>query len=105
MSAREPESARPHRRDAAGTRASARERYVAELAATLRGRLVERRRAEAASGRRAAPDLEQTVRELVEEEAAILAPADRAEIAARVIPPASASGRSRSCSPTRGSRR
>jgi pilus assembly protein CpaF len=66
-------------------RASARERHIAEVAATLRGRLVERRRAEAAAGRRGAPDLEQTVRELVDEEAAILAPADRAEIAARIV--------------------
>ena len=64
---------------------SARERHVAEVAATLRARLVERRRAEAAAGRRGVPDLEQTVRELVDEEAAILAPADRAEIAARVV--------------------
>ena len=64
---------------------SARERHVAEVAATLRGRLVERRRAEAAAGRRGAADLERTVRELVDEEAAILAAADRAEIAARVV--------------------
>jgi pilus assembly protein CpaF len=64
---------------------SGRERHVAELAATLRGRLVERRRAEAASGRRGLADLEATVRELVDEEAAILAPADRAEVAARVV--------------------
>ena len=64
---------------------SARERHVAELAGTLRGRLVERRRAEAAAGLRSVPDLEQTVRELVDEEAAILAAADRAEIAARVV--------------------
>ncbi len=64
---------------------SARERHVAELAAALRARLVERRRADAASGRRGAADLEQTVRELVEEEAAILSGADRGEIAARVV--------------------
>jgi len=64
---------------------SARERHVAEFATTLRGRLVERRRAEAAAGQRRAPDLERTVRALVDEEAAILAPADRAEIAARVV--------------------
>jgi pilus assembly protein CpaF len=64
---------------------SARDRHVAEVAATFRGRLVERRRAEAAAGRRGASDLEQTVRELVDEEAAILGPADRAEIAARVL--------------------
>jgi pilus assembly protein CpaF len=64
---------------------SARERHVAEIAATLRGRLVERRRAEVAAGRRGAPDLEQTVRELVGEVAAVLAAADRAEIVARVV--------------------
>ena len=64
---------------------SARERHIAEVAATLRARLVERRRAEAAAGRRGVTDLERTVRELVDEEAAVLAAADRAEIAARVI--------------------
>jgi pilus assembly protein CpaF len=64
---------------------SARERHIAEVAATLRGRLVERRRAEAAAGRRGSDDLAATVRLLVDEEAAILAPADRAEIAARVV--------------------
>jgi pilus assembly protein CpaF len=64
---------------------SAREKHVAEVAATLRARLVERRRAEAAAGRRGAADLEQTVRELVDEEAAVLPSGDRAEIAARVV--------------------
>jgi pilus assembly protein CpaF len=64
---------------------SARERHIAEIAATLRARLVERRRAEAAAGGRGVTDLERTVRELVDEEAAVLAAADRAEIAARVI--------------------
>jgi pilus assembly protein CpaF len=64
---------------------SARERHIAEVAATLRARLVERRRAEAAAGGRGVTDLGQTVRELVDEEAAVLTAADRAEIAARVI--------------------
>jgi pilus assembly protein CpaF len=64
---------------------SARERHIAEVAATLRARLVERRRAEAAAGGRGVTDLDQTVRELVDEEAAVLTAADRAEIAARVI--------------------
>jgi pilus assembly protein CpaF len=64
---------------------SARERHIAEVAATLRARLVERRRAEAAAGGRGVTDLEGTVRELVDEEAAVLTVADRAEIAARVI--------------------
>jgi pilus assembly protein CpaF len=64
---------------------SAHERHIAEVAATLRARLVERRRAEAAAGGRGVTDLEVTVRQLVDEEAAVLAAADRAEIAARVI--------------------
>jgi pilus assembly protein CpaF len=64
---------------------SARERHIAEVAATLRARLVERRRAEAAAGGRGVSDVERTVRELVDEEAAVLTAADRAEIAARVI--------------------
>lgn len=64
---------------------SARERHIAEVAATLRARLVERRRAEAAAGGRGVTDLEGTVRELVDEEAAVLTAADRAEIAGRVI--------------------
>jgi pilus assembly protein CpaF len=64
---------------------SARERHIAEVAATLRARLVERRRAEAAAGGRGVTDLAQTVRELVDEEAAVLTASDRAEIAARVI--------------------
>jgi len=64
---------------------SARERHIGEVAATLRARLVERRRAEATAGRRGRGDLEVTVRELVDEEAAILSVADRAEIAARVV--------------------
>jgi pilus assembly protein CpaF len=64
---------------------SARERHIGEVAATLRGRLVERRRAEAAAGRPGTADLEGTVRELVDQEAAILPAVDRAEIAARVV--------------------
>jgi len=61
----------------------ARERHVAELAAALRGRLVERRRLAAASG--GDGDLREAVRELVEEEAAPLAVADREEIAMRIV--------------------
>ncbi|HEY0278278.1 MAG TPA: CpaF family protein [Solirubrobacterales bacterium] len=64
---------------------SARERHIAEVAATLRARLVERRRAEAAAGGRGVTDLAGTVRELVDEEAAVLTATDRAAIAARVI--------------------
>jgi pilus assembly protein CpaF len=63
----------------------ARERDVAELAAALRGRLVERRRAEAASGAGGATPLEEAVRDLVDEEAAVLPVAEREELAARVI--------------------
>jgi pilus assembly protein CpaF len=63
----------------------ARERNVAGLAAALRLRLVERRRAEAASGRGQGEDLADAVRELVEERAVLLSPPDREEIAARII--------------------
>ena len=66
-------------------RAAARERQVAALAAALRGRLVERRRAEAAAGRDWGADLGEAVRELVAEEAALLPPADREEIASRIV--------------------
>jgi pilus assembly protein CpaF len=63
---------------------AARERNVAELAAVLRGRLVERRRA--AAGRdRAGADLEQAVRDLVDEEAVLLGSGDREEIATRIV--------------------
>jgi pilus assembly protein CpaF len=64
---------------------AAREKNVAELAATLRGRLVERRRAEAASGRSAATDLSGAVRDLVAQEAVLLGAADREELVARVV--------------------
>lgn len=62
-----------------------RERDIAELAASLRGRLVERRRAKAAAGRRHGEDLETSVRALVEEQAAVLPAADRAEVVARIV--------------------
>jgi pilus assembly protein CpaF len=61
-----------------------RERVVAELAAALRERLVERRRAEAAAGREGG-DLAAAVRELVEAEAVLLGAADREELAARMV--------------------
>jgi len=64
---------------------SSRERHLDEVAATLRARLVERRRAEAAAGSRAGYDLEATVRGLVDEDAAILGAADRAELVTRVV--------------------
>jgi pilus assembly protein CpaF len=61
---------------------AARERNVAELAASLRGRLVERRRVAAGA---AGPDLRESVWELVEEEAAVLGQRDREEIVTRII--------------------
>jgi pilus assembly protein CpaF len=66
-------------------RRTAREADVAELAASLRARLVERRRAEAAAGLRPEGGLEEAVHRLVAEEAAILPRADRDEVAARVV--------------------
>jgi pilus assembly protein CpaF len=63
----------------------ARERNVAELAASLRARLVERRRAEAAAGREGGGDLRDAVRELVGAEAVLLGECDREEIAARIV--------------------
>jgi pilus assembly protein CpaF len=62
-----------------------RERDIAELAAGLHGRLVERRRAEAAAGKRSEEELETSVRALVEEHAAILSAADREEVAERIV--------------------
>jgi pilus assembly protein CpaF len=63
----------------------ARERNVAELAGSLRRRLVEQRRAEAAAGRHLGGDLEEAVRDLVDAEAAILPERDREEVAARIV--------------------
>ena len=63
----------------------ARERNVAALAAQLRGRLVERRRAEAAAGRAPAADLRETVRDLIAEQAALLGAGDREELVERIV--------------------
>ncbi len=63
----------------------AREQDVAALAERLRGRLVERRRSEAAAGRVPAGELPEAVRLLVAEEAALLSPADREEVVARIV--------------------
>ena len=63
----------------------ARERDIVELAGALRARLVERRRAEAAAGRRADGDLEETVRDLVDEEAALLTGRDRNAVTDRIV--------------------
>jgi pilus assembly protein CpaF len=66
-------------------RGATREAHVAELAARLRGDLVARRRAAAASGLGAAADLPAAVRELVDERAVLLGEADREEVAARIV--------------------
>jgi pilus assembly protein CpaF len=63
----------------------ARERNVAELAGALRSRLVERRRAEVAGGGEGGGDLQAAVRELVDEQAVLLGPADREEVTARIV--------------------
>ncbi len=63
----------------------ARERNIAELAGALRRRLVERRRGEAAMGRRPDRELESSVRVLVDEHAAILPAADRDEVVTRIV--------------------
>ncbi|HWT90950.1 MAG TPA: hypothetical protein VN179_07520, partial [Solirubrobacterales bacterium] len=63
----------------------ARERDVAELASRLRARLVERRRADAAAGRRAEEDFGESVRVLVDEHAAILPPPQREQVAERIV--------------------
>jgi len=62
-----------------------RERNVAELSTRLRERLVERRRAEAAAGRPAEGDFGDSVRALVDEQAAILPPPERAQVAERIV--------------------
>jgi len=62
-----------------------RERDIAAVSERLRERLIERRRAEAATGARAEAGLEQTVRGLVDEQAAVLSLGLREELAARVV--------------------
>jgi pilus assembly protein CpaF len=62
-----------------------REANVAELAAALRERLVEGRRAAAAAGGGAGLDLRDSVRELVDREAALLGERDREELVARIV--------------------
>jgi pilus assembly protein CpaF len=62
-----------------------RERDIAAVAASLRQRLVERRRQEAAAGGVAEQDLAASVRALVAEEAAVLGERDREEIVVRII--------------------
>jgi pilus assembly protein CpaF len=62
-----------------------RERDVAGLAASLRERLVERRRAEAAAGNRVEEEIADSARVLVEERAAILPVADRERVVERIV--------------------
>jgi len=64
---------------------AARQRHVEELAGSLRARLIERRRLQAAGGDAPALGLPEEVRELVEEEAALLGAGDRAAIEARIV--------------------
>jgi len=63
----------------------ARERDIAELAAALRARIVERRRAEAGAGGGASEELAVTARAVVEECAAVLPPAEREEVIERIV--------------------
>ncbi|HET8815767.1 MAG TPA: CpaF family protein [Solirubrobacterales bacterium] len=62
-----------------------RESDVAEVAAALRWRLVERRRADAAAGKRSEEGLGDSVRVLVDEHAATLPAAERELVVARVV--------------------
>jgi pilus assembly protein CpaF len=64
---------------------SLRERNIAEVSDRLRQRLIERRREEAATGARPEAGIEQTVRRLVEEQAAVLPPDVREELADRIV--------------------
>jgi pilus assembly protein CpaF len=64
---------------------SAIERQRDELAARLRETLIERRRADAAAGRRPGGDLAGAVEDLVEHEAAILPIREREEIVSRIL--------------------
>jgi pilus assembly protein CpaF len=63
----------------------ARERYLEALAGSLRERLIERHRAAAAGGSAPAAEFDREVRELVEEEAALLGAPDREAVAARIL--------------------
>jgi pilus assembly protein CpaF len=62
-----------------------RERDIAELASRLRSQLVERRRADAAGGRKAEEDFADSVQALVSEQAAILPAGEREQVAERII--------------------
>jgi pilus assembly protein CpaF len=62
-----------------------RRRHLDRLAAELRRRLIERRRAEAAAGKSNPPPLQAAVRELVDTDAAILEPATRARVCELIL--------------------
>ncbi len=62
-----------------------RRKHLDQLAAALRGRLVERRRAQAASGEAKLEPLPDAVRHLVEEDAAILEPPTRARLVELIL--------------------
>ena len=64
---------------------AARELHLDRLAEAMRASLIERRRTEAAAGRRETEDLEKAVAVLVEDRAAVLGPEDRAELRARIM--------------------
>jgi len=63
----------------------AKRRHLEELAGSLRKRLIERRRALAAAGAQPRGELGEEVRDLIEEEAALLGAEDRAALVARVL--------------------
>ncbi|HEU4980050.1 MAG TPA: ATPase, T2SS/T4P/T4SS family, partial [Solirubrobacterales bacterium] len=62
-----------------------RRRHLDRLAAELRGRLIERRRAEAAAGGRKPAPLPEAVRELVENDAAVLEPRTRGRLVELIL--------------------
>jgi len=62
-----------------------RERDIAELAASLRVRIVERRRAEAATGVQSGEELAETARAVVAERAGLLPQAVREEVVGRIV--------------------
>jgi pilus assembly protein CpaF len=63
----------------------ARQRHLEELASSLRSRLIEQRRVEAAAGRTPASELPDEVHDLVEEEAALLGAEDRDAVEALIV--------------------
>jgi pilus assembly protein CpaF len=63
----------------------AREQHIEDLAGSLRARLIERRRTEAAAGRSPVMELSDEVRDLVAEQAALLGSEDRAAVETRIV--------------------